>query len=134
MLRRSPPLPASSSRARVGARRRSQRCHSGIRNCPRHFATATSKAGMTGDAMRVTVLQERDIVARWVIYAGVSTLIFLLALGAAATWVVGGRIPRASSGPPRTMVPREVNLIDQTLFAAHQSSTGRWAETRRSLN
>jgi hypothetical protein len=32
------------------------------------------------------------------------------------------------------MVPREVNLIDQTLFAAHQSSTGRWAETRRSLN
>jgi hypothetical protein len=84
--------------------------------------------------MRVTVLQERDIVARWTIYAGVAALIFLLVIGAAATWVVGDRLRPAPTAPARTMVPREVNLIDQTLFAAHQSSTGRWAETRRSLN
>ncbi len=77
------------------------------------------------DRITVSVLQERDAVAPWTIYAGALVLGVLLALGAVATWVLARGMGPPPGGPPEVPVPREVNMVDQSLFVARESSTGR---------
>jgi hypothetical protein len=84
------------------------------------------------------VRQERDQVSVAVVYAGAAVLAFVLIAGSFLTWlvarhsVVGAGLRR--EGAPVTVLPREINMVDQTLFSAHLASRGDWDAKRRALN
>jgi hypothetical protein len=83
------------------------------------------------------VRQERDVMSAGFVYAGATALVVLVVGGWVLSVIVGGG-PTASPGwrddPSVTVAPREINMIDQSLFAAHEPSLGNWDAKARELN
>jgi hypothetical protein len=88
-------------------------------------------------AARPSVRQERDHVSRAVIYGGALVLAVILTCGWFFAWL-GGRHAPIHTGfrrteAPVTTLPREIDMVDQTLFSAGLPSRGDWTTKRRDL-
>ncbi len=86
--------------------------------------------------VNATVQQERDLLSRPLVYAGAFVLALMLVIGAVLTWLIERHAPvhlgsRRAGAVAET--PREINMIDQTLFSAHVPSRGNLADKQRAL-
>lgn len=93
---------------------------------------------MTDTSPHPALRQERDVVPRGPVYGAAVALALLVLTGGVVTWIADRGVP-VRTGLMRettavTIVPHEVEAIDQTLFAAHQPSRGNWADKRRELD
>lgn len=70
------------------------------------------------------------------VYAGAGVLVVLVVGGWVLSLIIGGG-PTSRPGwrddPSVTVAPREINMIDQSLFSAHEPSIGDWGSKEREL-
>jgi hypothetical protein len=71
------------------------------------------------------------------VYAGATVLVVLVVSGWVFSLIVGGG-PTVRPGwrddPSVRVAPREINMIDQSLFASHEPSVGNWDAKERELD
>ncbi len=68
------------------------------------------------------------------VYAGATVLVVLVVGGWVLSLIIGGGAtarPGWRDDPAVTVAPREINMIDQSLFASHQPSGGNWTAKER---
>ncbi len=71
------------------------------------------------------------------VYAGATVLVVLVVGGWVLSLIIGGG-PTSRPGwrddHAVTVAPREINMIDQSLFASHEASIGSWEAKERELD